>query len=100
MNSCNLASTMSPDTPPKFYTLDEVAARLRVSRRTLQDHLRVHPYGRRLGRRRLFSESEIQQLYEALPCPSNSTENAAAPTGTSAAPSEASLWTRAAALLK
>src|SRR5215475_14649668 len=85
--------------PEQLFTLEEVAERFRVSRRTLQDYIRRHPYYRTLGRRKLFTEADITRLYEAMPCPSNSTENAEAPTGTSAAPSEASLWTRAAALL-
>src|SRR5262249_57779243 len=84
----------------EFFTLDEVAERFRVSRRTLQDFLRDHPYYRNLGRRKLFTEADITRLYEALPCPSSSTESEEAPTGTSAAPSEASLWTRAVELLK
>ena len=51
--------------PEKLYTLEEVAERFRVSRRTLQDFLRDHPYYRTLGRRKLFTEADITRLYEA-----------------------------------
>src|ERR1700719_4345480 len=83
----------------ELYTLEEVAARFRVSRRTLQDFLREHPYYRVLGRRKLFTETDIQRLYEALPCPSSLSEGTEALSGMSAAPSEALLWTKARALL-
>ena len=79
--------------------MEEVAELFRVSRRTLQAHLRHHPYYRTLGRRKLFTEMDIARLYEALPCPSNSPADTAVLTGTSAAPSVASLWTRAQVLL-
>ncbi len=85
--------------PRELFTVEEVAERFRVSRRTLQDFLRDHPFYRTLGRRKLFSEADITHLYEALPCPSSSNENAEARIGTSAVPSEASLWTRAHELL-
>src|SRR4029077_7432698 len=83
----------------RLRTVDEVAALFRVSKRTLQDFLRLHPYYRRLGRRKLFTEADIARLYEALPCPSNLPDATEVQTSTSAAPSEASLWTRAQALL-
>src|SRR4051812_45184364 len=81
-----------------FYTIDEVAQRFRVSRRTMQDLVRLYPFYRLAGRRKLFSEADIGKLYEALPCPSKSSAGTEALTGTSGAPSEASLWTRAQAL--
>lgn len=84
---------------PRIYTFEEVATYFRVSRRTMQEFIRSFPFYRTLGRRKLFTETDIVRLYEALPCPSSSTENAELRTGTSAAPSAASLWTRAAALL-
>ncbi len=83
----------------KFYTLDEVAQLFRVSRRTLQDFLRLHPYYRRLGRRKLFTEDDITRLYEALPCPSSSTASAEAQTGTLEVRSPAKLLMRARELL-
>jgi hypothetical protein len=57
---------------PILFTIDEVAARFRVSRRTLQAHVRQYPYYRVLGRRKLFTEADISRLYETLPCPSSS----------------------------
>jgi hypothetical protein len=38
------------DMVQRLLTIDEVAARFRVSRRTLQAHIRRHPYYRLLGR--------------------------------------------------
>jgi hypothetical protein len=63
---------MGEPTIPKLYTVEEVAARFRVSRRTLQSHIRQYPYYRTLGRRKLFTEADISRLYENLPCPSSS----------------------------
>jgi excisionase family DNA binding protein len=58
--------------PQELFTLEEVAERFRVSRRTLQEFLKDHPYYRILGRRKLFTEADIERLYEAMPCPSSS----------------------------
>jgi excisionase family DNA binding protein len=82
-----------------FYTLDEVAERFRVSRRTMQGFVKEHPYYRVIGRRKLFTEEDILALAEKLECPSSSSDATALHSGTSAAPSEASLWTRAQRLL-
>jgi hypothetical protein len=84
--------------PSELFTLEEVAARFRVSRRTLQDFVRIHPYYRRLGRRKLFTEADIARLYEALPC-SNSSVDVEATSGTSAVPSVDALHMRVRALL-
>ena len=83
-----------------LYTLEEVADRFRVSRRTMQELVKKHPFYRVLGRRKLFSEADISALYGALPCPSNLHEGTDHRSGTSVAPSEASLWTKAQALFK
>ena len=61
----------------------------------MQDFLRNNPFGRMAGRTRLFTEADVAALIEALPCPSNSSNATGHPSGISAAPSEASLWTRA-----
>jgi hypothetical protein len=82
-----------------FYTMEEVAERFRVSRRTMQDFIKDYPYYRVLGRRKLFTDQDILALAEKLECPSNSSADTARPSGTSGAPSEASLWTRAQRLL-
>jgi excisionase family DNA binding protein len=83
----------------ELLTLDEVAARFRVSRRTMQEHVKRYPFYRTLGRRKLFTEADVNHLYEVLECPSNSSNGMVAGSGTSSAPSAASLWTRAQALL-
>ena len=68
----------SPDTPlrrsdaPVLLTLDEVAARLHVSRRWLQGFLKGRPFGRMAGRKRLFTEDDFVSIINALPCPSSS----------------------------
>lgn len=45
-----------------LYTKDEVAERLRISPRKLQDVLREFPAGRTIGRRRLFSDADIARI--------------------------------------
>lgn len=55
-----------------LYTLDEVAKRFRISRRKMQDVLRDFPFYTTLGRKKLFSEEDVQRLYGALRCRSNS----------------------------
>lgn len=55
--------------PLSFYTLDEVAERFRVSRRTMQDFIRAHPFYRQIGRRKLFTEDDIHSLAGAMESP-------------------------------
>src|SRR5256885_193927 len=73
---------------PEIYTINDVAERLHVSRRWFQDFLRGKPYGRMLGRKRVFTEADIAALIEELACPSGSSLPARAKvlTGTSAGP--------------
>ena len=59
----------------QLFTIEEVAMHFRVSRRTLQAHIRKYPYYRNLGRRKLFTEADIMKLYESLPCPSSSSRH-------------------------
>jgi DNA-binding transcriptional MerR regulator len=84
-----------------LFTLEEVAARFRVSRRTLQAHIRKYPHYRTLGRRKLFTEADIARLYEALPCPSSSNLRVKARRRTTAleAPTSESMLTEARALV-
>src|SRR5438270_7842947 len=84
---------------PVLHTLDEAAARFRVSRRVFQDFVKEHPFYRVLGRRKLFTDADLSRLYEMLQCPSSSSDGTAALTGTSVAPSAASLSTKLQALL-
>ena len=62
-------------------TMVQCAERLHVSRRTLQDLIREYPFYRLAGRRKLFTEDDFHRLLEALPCPSN-TSNQEHDTGT------------------
>ena len=69
----------------RYYTMNEAAKELRVSRRWLQDFLKDHPYYRMAGRRKIFSAANTDQLFEALPRPSDSRAGVTAPICTSAA---------------
>src|ERR1700730_18013748 len=80
-------------------TLDEVATMFRVSTRTMKRHVRQYPFCRVLGGRKLFTRADIKALYEALKCPSSSSEDQDARTGISMEPSEASAYARAQELL-
>src|SRR3546814_729538 len=85
--------------PITVYTMEEVAAHLKVSRRVLQDLIKEFPYYRRAGRRKLFTAEDINEIVRRLPCRSSSTGAGIPPTTTSGALSEASLWTKAQKLL-
>ena len=82
----------------KLFTLEEVAATFRVSRRTMLEYVRRFPFYRKLGNRKLFTRDDISALYEGLQCPSSSLNDQVANTGTYQARSEASLFARARAL--
>ena len=82
-----------------LYTLDEVATIFRVSPRTMKAYVRQHPFYRVLGGRKLFTRADIRALYEALQCPSSSSDGQDGRTGTSMERSEASLYARAQELL-
>ena len=56
----------------QLYTMPEVAAQFRVSRRWLQDFIKIYPFYRIAGRLKVFSPTDIQRLYEALPRPPSS----------------------------
>lgn len=95
-----LRRTQGSMTVPRFHTIEESAAIFRVSRRVFQDYIRKHPFFRTLGRRKLFTDADLNQLAAALiECPSSSQSATARQTGISVAPSEASLSTRLAAHL-
>ena len=47
---------------PKLYTMEEAAEHLRVSRRTLQELIKRHPFYRSAGRRKLFTETDLTTL--------------------------------------
>ena len=82
-----------------LYTLNEVAEMFRVSPRTMKGYVRQNPFYRVLGGRKLFSRADVRALYEALQCPSSSSDDPAVRTGTSTELSEASPFARAQELL-
>ena len=63
---------------PTLHTMAEVAERLGTSKRWLQGFLSGRPYARMAGRARVFTEGDIAQIIEALPCPSSSSRRAKA----------------------
>src|SRR4051812_47546593 len=83
----------------ELFTLDEVARTFRVSPRTMREHVKRFPFCRTIGGRMLFTRSDIRALYEALPCPSSSSEDPVVRTGISTELSEASAFARAQELL-
>src|SRR5215468_7242807 len=50
----------------ELFTLDEVATTFRVSRRTMQDYVRQHPFYRALGGRKLFTHSDIKLIQRSV----------------------------------
>jgi hypothetical protein len=68
-----------------------------VTERVILDTARKHGVGRKLGRVIVFSVDDVKQLYEALPCPSNSSNGQNRRTGNSAAPSGESAYEKAVA---
>ena len=83
----------------ELFTIDEVAKTFRVSRRTMHEYLRRFPFYRRLNGRKLFTRSDIKALYEALECPSGSSDGKTETTTTYTEQSAASLSARAQVLL-
>jgi len=60
---------------PTLYSMDQVAERLGTSKRWLQGFVSGRPFGRMAGRSRVFTESDIAQIIEALPAPPCSTRS-------------------------
>ena len=83
---------------PRFYTIVETAEIFRVSRRTFEDFVAVHPFYRQIGKRKLFTEADIAALAEKMECQSKSLVSPEVQTSTSVGRSEASKFTRLAAL--
>ncbi len=69
------------DVAPTLHTTAQVAERLGTSKRWLQGFLSGRPFGRMAGRSRVFTESDIAQIIEALPAPRCSTPRVSAKTG-------------------
>lgn len=66
-----------------------------VGEATILEHARRHGIGRKFGRCVIFSPADCLRLAEALPCPSRSSAAQKAPTGSSVAPSGASVLKKA-----
>jgi Helix-turn-helix domain len=90
---------LSMTAPLELFTLHEVAEMFRVSSRTMREHVKRHPYFRKIGGKRLFTRADIHALYEALNSPSSSSEDRAVRTAMSAPPSQASVHARLQKLL-
>jgi hypothetical protein len=67
-----MSTTTILDTGPILYTMEEAAARLHMSRKTLQRMIVLHRHYRIAGRRKVFSPGDLHKLADALPCPSSS----------------------------
>lgn len=67
--------------PPGVYSMVEAAAYLKISRRKLQDLISVHPYYASNGNRKRFSQTHINQLWNAI-CHSTPTSPLGERTGT------------------
>jgi len=60
----------------QLFTMNEVARMMRKSRRWLDHFIVDHPFYRKAGRTKVFTETNVRQLIEALPCPSGSDRRA------------------------
>src|SRR4029453_2001334 len=70
-----------------------------VSEAVILATARQHGIGRKMGRTVIFSKTDCDLLYEVLPSPSSSFAAADPPTGSCAAPSEASALKKVQGLL-
>ena len=62
------ATDVCPFIPVADITMEECAKRLHISRRTLQELVKRHPYYMEAGRRKLFAKIDFERLQEALRC--------------------------------
>jgi hypothetical protein len=81
-----------------IYKFEEAAEKLRVSKRRMQEIVKLHPHYAKNGRVYLFSENDIRLIWEGIHCHSSSSNAKAPITGTSVAPSASSLYSKARAL--
>lgn len=61
-----MADRPPADAAVRLFTMDEAAAQLRVSRRTMQDIIRQHAFYRIVGRRKMFTASDLNAIVNAL----------------------------------
>lgn len=52
---------------PKLYDMSDIAGMLKVSKRWLQYHLQGRSIGRIVGRKRMFTQEDAQQIVDELP---------------------------------
>lgn len=78
-----------PLTIQQIFTMNEAASRLRISRRSLQDVVRVYPYYFLNGRRKLFTEGDLAKIVEGLRPPTSISTKAAKKRIKSPTPSQA-----------
>jgi predicted DNA-binding protein YlxM (UPF0122 family) len=64
----NRAATFTETTT---LSMDEAADTIGISRRTLQDLIKTHPFYSMYKSRKRFSRSDIKHLHKALSCRSN-----------------------------
>lgn len=83
------------DCCPGMWREDDVAMRFRVSLRTVRERARTREIGRKLGRVRWFTESEILQLMTVGPECSYSSRGPARRSGTCEEPSTDKAFTQA-----
>jgi hypothetical protein len=62
-------SEQKAEPKPRFSTLKEVCDRLHKGRGWMDAFLKIHPYYRKAGRTKLFSEEHIVQLWDAMERP-------------------------------
>jgi Helix-turn-helix domain len=79
----------------RIYTLDEAAEELRVSRRSLQEIIKRHPFFAKNGRVYLFSESDIRSIWEGMRFHSDLSNEKVRTIGTSVARSENRVYSKA-----
>lgn len=74
----------------KIHTMDEAAAALRISRRSLHEIIKRHPFYFLNGNRKLFTDADLVKLTEAL-----RPASAPRPSRAAGAPTLAETWARA-----
>lgn len=82
---------MTTEKPPEsIYSMVEAAKKLRISRQSLQALVQQHPFYAANGRRKLFSDDDLAQLWQAMRA--HPTRRAAP--SSMASPSEETLYAR------
>jgi hypothetical protein len=91
-----LSSFDGGDVTPVYKTARQLSGNVfPASEAVLLKAAKQYGIGRKLGRCIVFSPNDINLLYEALPCPSNSSKENPRPIGSSAGASKASVLRKA-----